>query len=242
MRGNTLVVGIHGHSGSGKSQMGEYLEETFPYPNANILFVHMADPLKLATAELLVGDPEAANADEWSDILHDRLYGSSAEREVPLDYGRCGELTIRRVLQVLGHLGRAYLHEDIWVETAHRVICDLESMHSHDNSMVVLIPDIRYANEVNYVLRERRGFIVDMREPIGYEHTDSHPSEAGLGQLLLARKYENTDGEGARILHANSARLVADLTRLKESATSIWNCVLTASATLNLGHVFGRTL
>lgn len=165
-----MIVGITGHSGAGKDTVADYLVEKYGFVK-----VALADPLKRICKEVY----------DFSDL---QLWGPSEERNKPdLRYGTGkGFLVPRVALQSLGtEWGRA-IYDDTWVDYALRVadaILDKGMSYSQKNGLYkpegwgrlfnkkvtgVVIPDVRFKNEMRHIRIRRRGFLARISRP-GFE-------------------------------------------------------------------------
>lgn len=138
----SMIVGISGKAGSGKSEVARYLVQQHGFVE-----VALADPIKRA-------------AQEWFRFSDLQLWGPSEERNKP--DARYDGLTPRKALQFLGtEVGRE-LCKDIWVIQAMRTAISLladdslgytaqrglfkKPQESRTNGVV--ISDVRFENEV----------------------------------------------------------------------------------------------
>lgn len=147
-----MIIGICGFAGSGKSTIADLLVKEHSF--AKLAF---ADSVKDATAaifgwprHLLEGDTDASR--EFRE-KRDEFWSARLKQEV----------TPRWALQVMGtEAGRNAFHQSIWIYATEARI---SSYHN------VVIPDVRFPNEVKFV-RDRGGFIIRVvrgDEPEWYE-------------------------------------------------------------------------
>lgn len=100
----------------------------------------------------------------------------TAEGKEDTALGLCGK-SPRYLMQTLGtEWGRKTIGEDIWVEAMRRSIATA-------NAKVVIIDDLRFANEAELV-QELDGVIYRVTRS-GVEYTDSHASEVPLSSEYL---------------------------------------------------------
>jgi len=94
---------------------------------------------------------------------------------------RCGPMTIREVLQVMGtDIFREMFEQDVWANSPFR-----SDWSEHD---VVFITDCRFPNEKR-VTEERNGVTIRLLRNTGF--TDNHSSEVALDDYTFERTFEN---------------------------------------------------
>lgn len=94
---------------------------------------------------------------------------------------------IREYLQRLGQAVREHLHPDVWVDEV-----DCKVLTSDVD--VVIVPDVRYLNEAEYIYRNG-GKLLRITRP-GYGPVNAHHSETELDSLECPRFLNNgTIGE-----------------------------------------------
>jgi hypothetical protein len=146
-----MIIGILGFAGSGKGTVGDILVNDYDF-----MRLSFADAVKDAVSvifgwprHLLEGDTDFSRSfrecrDEWW-----------SER---LGY----EMTPRLAMQLMGtESGRAVFHKDIWIHTIEKRMEGLER---------VVIPDVRFPNEVKFI-RNQGGFIIRVvrgNDPLWY--------------------------------------------------------------------------
>jgi hypothetical protein len=147
-----MIIGIVGFAGSGKGTVGDILVRDY-----NFVKMSFADSLKDAVSaifgwdrNLLEGDTEEsrifreAKDEWWSDKLNYHV-------------------TPRNILQKMGtEAGRNVFHDQVWIHSLARRV------HNHKD---VVIPDVRFPNEVNFI-RENGGFVIRVvrgKEPKWFE-------------------------------------------------------------------------
>lgn len=184
-----MIVGIIGHSGSGKDTMADYLVS-----NCNFTKIALADPLKRFCKEVF----------SFSD---DQLWGPSEERNRPV--GRLGTrpdgtfLTPREALQLLGTEWGRKCHPNTWVNLCVNTINCLECGWGYTQKsgvirttafldkvfrakklVRVVIPDVRFVNEVE-VLRNEGAVIVKVSRlgKDGKVGIANHSSETELDSI-----------------------------------------------------------
>lgn len=102
-----------------------------------------------------------------------REHTDGALKEQPMDW--LGGVTPRRLMQTLGtEWGRDLVHPDLWLLVADRRIADAGA----DGAPGLVIPDVRFDNEANFI-RERGGCVIHLLRP-EVEQVHSHLSESGV--------------------------------------------------------------
>lgn len=132
------IIGIAGFKGSGKSTAAQYLKEQ--HAHVQVLTLGFADPIKRALRHM------------FQDIITDQqLYGESANRETPVgefENIRGEPLTARYLLQTMGtDWGRNMVDPDLWV----KLTVDKARRFLRQNGGLVVIPDVRFVNEVQAI-------------------------------------------------------------------------------------------
>jgi len=138
----------------------------------------LADPLKSA-AKCIFG------------LSDEQMYGTQAQKESPTlwdwkadnKYGKQGKMTARDILQYFGtEVMREGFDFDIWVNSLRmNAIKELNTLSQKypQHKLVVLVPDIRYPNETNFL-----DYLVDIyRKEAEIANTDGHISEKS-GMLI----------------------------------------------------------
>jgi len=147
-----MLIGVVGFLGSGKGTVGDILIQEKGYYRLSF-----ADAVKDAVSVIF----------GWSrDLLEGDTVESREFREVPDEFwsARFGyPVTPRYMLQLMGtEAGRDVFHKNIWIYT-------LENrMRGKEN---VVIPDVRFPNEINFI-RSKGGKVIRVKrgpEPIWYE-------------------------------------------------------------------------
>lgn len=188
------IIGVCGSAGSGKSAVADILAR-----ECGFVAIALADPLKRFCAEAWEWDPRA-------------LWGESHRRNEPDTRYRMasGEfLTPRRALQVLGtEFGRT-MDPDVWVRLALRMAAEVESGWVYQPNLGVpkgfryasipagvVIPDVRFRNEVDAINRAGGKVWKVVRDGAGLEgEAGLHASEQELRRI--------PDSEFAAVLDNN---------------------------------------
>ena len=156
-----MIIGISGKARSGKDTFADFLVDVF-YSQFNRKFKTMAfaDELKYL-CKIQFG------------LSYEQLWGDSKEK---LDYRyrkQDGEFwTAREIMQAVGEFYRS-IDADYWVKAL-----DQSIKNSMDKD--IIITDVRYPNEFNYV-KESGGIIIRIYRVGGpYINNASHSSECAL--------------------------------------------------------------
>lgn len=168
------LIGLVGFQGAGKDTLAALLPDFRRVAFADKVreYLEALDPIVAARAG--VGH---ATAVHLSQVLEEQEGWERAKRRVP---------EVRRLLQASAHSIRGHVGEDVWVNAVTRQVDALM-----DQSLDVVVPDVRYWNE-DLALRIRDGVVIYLeRDPdIPEDVAHRHPSED------LARWYHRaTRGE-----------------------------------------------
>lgn len=162
----TVLIGILGSKGSGKSTVSSYLMKKY-----NFIEKAFADPLKIACKELF-------------NLSNNQIYGTQEQKETP--DSRWFNCSPRKILQYVGtDLLRDQLdvlmpgvkhniftkNFEIWYD---------EYSNNNKNSRVV-ISDVRFINEVE-TIHKMGGIIIKINRP-DIESSDLHQSETELSTV-----------------------------------------------------------
>jgi len=168
------LISVSGPAGAGKSTVAKIAE------SRGYVTVSLADPIKRAVKEI------------W-DFSDRQLWGPSEARN-EID-PRCGR-SPREILQHFGTEHARYMHPDVWIRYAMRVIKRLEEGDCYYVPQVglitnfltpppsgVIIPDVRYPNELEAV--RSMGGECWWKDPASASHqlqgaTAQHPSENSI--------------------------------------------------------------
>lgn len=149
-----LIIGIAGPARSGKDTLCQFLLKTYGQAGARYAF---ADPMKEAIKKAFCLDEQHVN-------------GNLKETPIP----ELGSKSPRYILQTFGtDYAREYITAGIWLRVAERYIAAL-------NKPVIVIPDVRFENEAEWV-RQQNGVIVHLQRADA-ETINAHISENGIRQ------------------------------------------------------------
>jgi hypothetical protein len=154
----TIIIGLLGGAGSGKSLTAKHLVEKYGAKEYSL-----AGPLKEIARKTL-------------NLSEEQLYGSQKEKETPDPrYG----FSPRWFLQRLGTQGiRSVFGEDVWVERVLRTISD-------DGPYLAVISDVRFTNEAR-LINKRGTAIWKLENTNALSSADkSHQSEAEINSCVF---------------------------------------------------------
>ena len=193
----TLIVGLSGRKGSGKTTLGHHLQASLP----GVTLYNFADPLKRFLIDVFGFE------DSW-------CYGTEAEKNTPthirwedlpfLPYGhyppkqlpelKNGPMTAREVMQHFGTGVVRRMDPGAWVR-------GLLSLVERESPPVAVVCDVRYPNEADGI-KARLGKVVRLTR--NSDGPDTHASEVALDQYpgfdLVLDNAGQTVGETAKQL------------------------------------------
>lgn len=169
-----IVVGISGKQLSGKSTLASGLvtifqnkNDTYRYIHTEIL--HFADYLKEIVAKCFFGKDKF-----------------DADMKTQIVYGKTG----RELLQLVGTDWFRNIAIECWINALNAEIQKFVDMYKNNDSsiLVILIPDVRFENELNYIQKKLNGHVIRLtRNP----KNDQHESETALddAEMRTGTKY-----------------------------------------------------
>lgn len=161
-----MIIGITGYARHGKDTVAQRLVDAWGYTR-----IGLADQVRVAALAL---DPIVECVDLPAHA-HRKLRLSELVDEGGWETAK-GLPEVRRTLQRLGtEVGRGLLGEDIWIQMLERAIP--KPLRAR-----VVVPDVRFPNEAEWVMRH--GMIIKVVRPHfdnGVDHT--HESEAHIDEL-----------------------------------------------------------
>lgn len=165
----TIIIGILGGAGTGKTSVAEHLIKTFGAVRHSF-----AAPLKEIVRLAF-------------DLRHEQVYGSQAEKEaIDPRYN----VSARWLLQRIGTEGvRAVLGSDFWITACLHGIQDAGRQREAlgGKPYIAVIDDVRFENEAT-AIRKRDGVTIRLHAPIGSAAETSidasHASEANVYSIF----------------------------------------------------------
>lgn len=183
------IIGISGPAGSGKDTFADMLLE-----NDGFVRLSLADPIKRFAMDV------------W-EFSETQLWGPSEHRSIPdTRYEICKSpnyieyLTPRKVLQHLGTEGCRSVDEDVWIRYALRIANFLlenpsftysysrgvypSKIKNYPATKVVILPDIRFCNEINRIKKAGGTLIRIIRPGSGLTgEYAQHQSESEMSSI-----------------------------------------------------------
>jgi len=166
MTDNTYVIGISGIKRSGKDTCAKLISEMVPRG----LFFDMFH----------LGFADAVKEEAALKLQVTREWINERKNDCP---------EIRQLLQNIGQSARE-VNPNKWIDIMAAKIKSISSLSSKDQRILIIITDVRYPNEAEFVRKNYKNIIVKV-ERAGLENTDLHPSELGVGSILPDRTIKN---------------------------------------------------
>jgi len=174
-----MIIGISGKARSGKDTVCGMIQDYLP----NSHRYAFADPIKDACRVIF----------SWTD---EHLYGNLKEVEDPFF-----KISPRKALQTLGsEWGRDMINRDLWLLVAEKFCNE----HEH-----VIIPDIRFQNEYDWI-KNNNGIIIHIERPGILIESSAHQSES-LGLTKMIDDYYIVNNRSLDWLRSDVKRIVEDL-------------------------------
>lgn len=164
----TKIIALSGRKQSGKSTGAEYIEEVIKKLPVVLSYkiYSFADPLKKDICMDILG------------LTYDQCYGSDEDKNTMTSLVWENEqLTARRAMEVIGTDIFRKLMNNVWVEATMRKI-------QREEPDIAIIPDCRFPNEVDTILKYSGHVIRLTLDPF---HSESHSETA------LDKSYYNWD-------------------------------------------------
>lgn len=164
----TLLVGICGKKGSGKTLFSNNLELELnthnTYRRLQVDRYSFAQPLKQICHILFGGDEQGWFGDD-----------SDKNSKLPFFSDKCDKIpTYRRAMQTVGtDLFRNNLYQNIWIDIAYNTIFNFPEDLQPE---ITIIDDVRFKNECEFITNN--GGILVYIERSSVNNTDWHASEA----------------------------------------------------------------
>lgn len=157
----TVIVGIVGKAGAGKSTLAYSLQDALHVQKLASSVYSLARPVK-EIANILLQEVDYKSIDK------EKLYKIGSR-----------QMSGRTVLQLIGTEFGRYLDPDIWIEYLLRTI-------NNDKMHIALVDDVRFLNEFEE-MDIRIGIIDAAHKPSDFS---SHSSETEMDGLLMADKLD----------------------------------------------------
>lgn len=154
-----IIIGFAGAAGSGKDTAASFLMDEYPDKFVHVAF---ADKLKEATSVLFDIKKDVLDTPEGKgSVINEELFG---------------DMTYRKFLQLLGTDAiRSCIDEDFWVKLL------LHKISKDDSDKSYLITDVRFPNELDYILKSGGEVYRIKRKGIDRDKgAYAHSSENGL--------------------------------------------------------------
>lgn len=162
-----LLIGITGRAGSGKDTLSRIITHCLPFQARRIA---LADPLRAMLKPLGFKPADVYVRASKEQPLHDEMTGTRYE------------FSARQALQRLGTEGMRALDPDTWIKRLLDNVRVEQALGGLNRNRVIVIPDIRFANEAHAVV-ENGGLVIRLLR-VGQKIADAgHVSEAGQDQV-----------------------------------------------------------
>ena len=162
------LIGICGHAGAGKDTVGKYLIDT----RDNTYKLAFADPLKMAVKEMF----GVMEDDLYDSVMKERpnnFWGVSP-RQMAQFFGT--EMVRDTLPKLIPDVG-----QNFWVHRMVQKLIGAENQVEYDSDDVVVITDVRFQNEYDWIINNG-GIIIHLTRT-GADGTvgiPGHASEAGI--------------------------------------------------------------
>lgn len=192
------LIGIHGKAGSGKDVIATYLHKTRP----NTWTEAFANPLKAAAAAMYGIPLERFNDREHKELPND--YWNVSPRQIAQFFGT--EMVRNTIGMLIPEIGT-----DFWVKRMEGRLTNQLDDIEYEPGEVVVIPDVRFQNEYDWVLAQG-GIIIHLTRSgaDGIVGIRSHASEAGISNIhTLERNWPICNDKSLDELYAEVDKCVS---------------------------------
>ena len=188
------IIGISGKIGSGKDTFGELLAAQL---DGRVERYALADKLRLIT-EIVSGIRMTTTHEVGKPFCNEiRNYTQDQKNIIIKQFDK----TIGETLQLVGtELFRNNYDNDIWVKS----LFNEELYDKLDNGKIIIIPDVRFVNEADYILKEG-GYLIRLQgDPMDVRENSlrdlNHISETNLDDYTKFDKIIYNDKRDINIL------------------------------------------
>lgn len=173
-----VVVGLVGKKRSGKDTLYQFIKEEFPFARR----LAFADPLKAEVFDLLHGiESVPGDLQKFANFCHEHLIdlealprtvcAGSFTRQQKLDWVEANKAALRTILQRWGTEGRRAESPRYWIDQLDKDLRELDTP-------LVVVTDVRFADEALYVRAGCAGILVRVIRLDLPDEKDTHASEA----------------------------------------------------------------
>ena len=165
MKQPTIVIGFTGPKRAGKDTAAQTLRQCFAEFDEELYVgqTAFAEPMYNMLKEFI-----------GADTVNRLVNNDAKDTEIIEPFG----CTLRHMAQTIGtEWARNCIHEDAWIMSIQKTIESATSQLPSDaDAAVVLIPDVRFENEAEFV--RNNGLLIHIERP--NQQSDSHASENGV--------------------------------------------------------------
>lgn len=175
------IIGLGHRRQMGKDTVAHILNDCITVGSGDVKFiVGFADELKRVCGELFPGFPAVADMADQPELKNRTVETvGKTPRDIMIEVGN----KLREVWS------------DIWIHKL-KTSCDLESLKKSRSSAYVIIPDVRYPNEVEWI-RSEGGILIKVdrpNNPIFDDIADSALKDYGdFDDYSISRKWQDYD-------------------------------------------------
>lgn len=186
------LLGLAGKSMAGKDTFALPLIQSHGWSH-----LKFADPLKDMIRSLL------RSAGVFYDEIEEMVEGNNKETPSPIFFGK----SARFAMQTLGTDWRDMIHPDLWTNILETRLRNME----HANVPGVVITDVRFPHEVNFIHR-LGGYVVRLNRVEGNKNITPHSSESYIESLNVDEDvYNNASVEALWARTTSIANLITDI-------------------------------
>lgn len=192
------LIGICGHAGSGKDTIGFYLKEN----HDNTYKLAFADPLKEAVAAMFGIDLDVLYDSETKEALSN-FWGVSP-RQMAQFFGT--EMVRETIPKLIPEVGNNF-----WVHRMVQRLIGAEHTVPYDSDDIVVITDVRFQNEYDWIISQG-GIIIHLtREGAdGTVGIPGHSSEGSLNFHVPERTYYLPNNSTLEVLYEAVDKIITN--------------------------------